>query len=176
MSSTHMLLQTFRRRVFRPFSRSVSSMVISPTPWNSNKYPAARRCDHVDTYQSAAKGEVRIADPYRWLEEYTEETDKWTSSQEAFTREFLDKNVDRKLLEGAFRASMDYAKVPRIIGVRVNVIEPVFVSSSAHRLCVKMAAGTGFITAGYRLNRVSNYYAYMQPEDFLMGVYSCISL
>lgn len=85
-------------------------MAISPTPWNSNKYPPARRCDHVDTYQSAAKGEVRVADPYRWLEEYSEETDKWTSSQEAFTREFLDKNVDRKRLEDAFRASMDYAK------------------------------------------------------------------
>lgn len=121
-----MLLQAFRRRVFRPFSRSISSMAISPTPWNSNQYPPARRCDHVDTYQSAAKGEVRIADPYRWLEEYTEETDKWTSSQEAFTREFLDKNVDRKRLEDAFRASMDYAKVPRMIGVRVNVIEPIF--------------------------------------------------
>lgn len=171
-----MLLQAFRRRVFRPFSRSISSMAISPTPWNSNQYPPARRCDHVDTYQSAAKGEVRIADPYRWLEEYTEETDKWTSSQEAFTREFLDKNVDRKRLEDAFRASMDYAKVPRMIGVRVNVIEPIFFFSSARRLCVKMAAGTGSITAGYKRNRVSNYYAYMHSEHFLMGVYSCVSL
>ncbi|KAF9449560.1 hypothetical protein P691DRAFT_799170 [Macrolepiota fuliginosa MF-IS2] len=80
------------------------------TRWTSNSYPKARRSDHVDTYQSATKGTVRVHDPYNWLEKHSEETDNWTSEQEAFTRAFLDQNPDRKRLEEAFRSSVDYAK------------------------------------------------------------------
>ncbi|KAF8075884.1 prolyl oligopeptidase [Lyophyllum atratum] len=83
---------------------------MAPTCWTPNAYPPTRRSDHVDIYKSAAKGEVRVSDPYQWLEEYTDETDKWTTSQELFTRSYLDKNADRQRLEDAFRASMDYAK------------------------------------------------------------------
>ncbi|TFK43090.1 prolyl oligopeptidase [Crucibulum laeve] len=83
---------------------------MSSTTWSPNSYPEARRSDHVDVYKSASKGEARVADPYQWLEEYTEETDKWTTAQEAFTRTHLDKNADRQRLEDAFRASTDYAK------------------------------------------------------------------
>lgn len=81
------------------------------TRWIPNRYPKARRSDHVDTFQSATAGTVRVTDPYHWLEEHSEETDKWTSEQEAFTRTYLDQNPDRKRLEDAFRASVDYAKV-----------------------------------------------------------------
>ncbi|KAG5642611.1 hypothetical protein DXG03_002481 [Asterophora parasitica] len=83
---------------------------MAPTPWTPNSYPPTRRSDHVDVWKSAAKGEVRVPDPYQWLEEYSDETDKWTTSQELFTRSYLDKNADRQKLEDAFRASMDYAK------------------------------------------------------------------
>ncbi|KAF8631993.1 hypothetical protein AX17_004938 [Amanita inopinata Kibby_2008] len=83
---------------------------MSPTPWSPNMYPHTRRSEHVDTYKSEAKGEVKVPDPYCWLEEYSEETDKWTSAQERFTRAFLDKNPDRKRLEESFRRSMDYPK------------------------------------------------------------------
>nr|QGP74449.1 prolyl oligopeptidase [Lepiota venenata]QKM76209.1 prolyl oligopeptidase [Lepiota venenata] len=81
-----------------------------PVPWTPNRYPKARRSDHIDTYQSATKGTVRVHDPYNWLEEHTEETDKWTSEQEVFTRAYLDQNPDRKRLEEAFRTSVDYPK------------------------------------------------------------------
>ncbi|KAF5372042.1 hypothetical protein D9615_008071 [Tricholomella constricta] len=97
-------------RVVGSFVRSVSSLTMAPTPWTPNNYPPSRRSDHVDIYKSAAKGEVRVPDPYQWLEENTDETDKWTTSQELFTRSYLDKNADRQRLEDAFRASMDYAK------------------------------------------------------------------
>lgn len=99
------------KRVSCLLTRSLASLTMAPTPWIPKSYPPARRSDHVDTYKSAAKGEVRVADPYQWLEADTEETDKWTSVQEAFTRTHLDKNTDRQKLEDAFRASMDYAKV-----------------------------------------------------------------
>ncbi|KAF9004715.1 prolyl oligopeptidase [Cyathus striatus] len=78
--------------------------------WASCPYPPARRSDHVEVYKSASKGEVRVHDPYQWLEEYTDETNKWIAAQEAYTRAYLDKNPDRKRLEDSIRASMDYAK------------------------------------------------------------------
>ncbi|KAF9558232.1 prolyl oligopeptidase [Agrocybe pediades] len=89
---------------------------MSRTPWTPNQYPATRRSDHVDVYKSTSRGEVRVPDPYQWLEENTEETDKWTSAQEAFTRSYLDKNPDLPKLEKAFRECTDYAKfsAPRL--------------------------------------------------------------
>ncbi|KIJ65569.1 hypothetical protein HYDPIDRAFT_174977 [Hydnomerulius pinastri MD-312] len=83
---------------------------MSPTPWTPNQYPEARRSDHVDVYKSEKQGEVRVADPYQWLEENTEETDKWTSAQDAFTRAYLDENPDRIKLEKEIRANTDYEK------------------------------------------------------------------
>jgi len=84
---------------------------MSRTPWTPNEYPPTRRSDHVDVYKSASRGEVRVADPYQWLEEHTKETDKWTSAQEVYTRSYLDKNSDLPKLEKAFRECTDYAKV-----------------------------------------------------------------
>ncbi|KIK99823.1 hypothetical protein PAXRUDRAFT_30278 [Paxillus rubicundulus Ve08.2h10] len=81
-----------------------------PTPWTPNQYPDARRSDHVDIYKSEKHGEVRVADPYQWLEQNTEETDKWTSAQDAFTRTYLDNNPDRVKLEKEIRANTDYEK------------------------------------------------------------------
>ncbi|KAF9057331.1 prolyl oligopeptidase [Panaeolus papilionaceus] len=83
---------------------------MSTTQWIPNQYPNARRSDHLDIYKSATKGEVRVADPYQWLEEDTPETDKWTTAQEAFTRTYLDKNPDLKSLEDAFTNVNNYPK------------------------------------------------------------------
>ncbi|KAH9963773.1 prolyl oligopeptidase [Russula dissimulans] len=74
-----------------------------PTPWTPGNYPPARRSDHIDVYQSAQWGEVHITDPYRWLEEYSDETENWITSD-------LSKNMDKGKLEDAFRSSMDYTK------------------------------------------------------------------
>jgi prolyl oligopeptidase len=100
-------------RGVRPNTRSISASatIMAPTPWTPGTYPATRRSDHVDIYKSASKGEVKVADPYQWLEEYSEETDNWTTAQQEYTRAYLDKNPDRQKLENVFRASMDYAKV-----------------------------------------------------------------
>ena len=68
-------------------------------------------CDHKDIYKSTSKGSVTVPDPYRWLEEYSDETDKWTSAQEAFTRSYIHKYPLRQRLEDAFFASQDYARV-----------------------------------------------------------------
>ena len=99
----------------RPFSlfRSTASLAhtMAPTPWTSNQYPSARHSDHVDVYESKKQGQVRVPDPYQWLEQNSDETDKWTSAQDAFTRVYLDKNPDRAKLEKEIRANTDYEKV-----------------------------------------------------------------
>ncbi len=81
------------------------------TAWTPHTYPPARRSDHVDVYKSEAKGEVKVHNPYEWLERNTEETENWTTAQEAFTQEYLNKNTDRQNLEDEIRKNTDYAKV-----------------------------------------------------------------
>lgn len=80
------------------------------TSWTPNRYPHARRSDHVDVYKSETKGEVKVHDPYEYLEHATEETEQWTTNQEAYTREYLDQNPDRQNLEDEIRKNMNYAK------------------------------------------------------------------
>ncbi|EIW79415.1 hypothetical protein CONPUDRAFT_60260 [Coniophora puteana RWD-64-598 SS2] len=80
------------------------------TPWTPNRYPQARRSDHVDVYKSEKHGEVRVPNPYRWLEEHSEETERWINAQAEFTKEYLSKNPDREVLEQEIRANTDYAR------------------------------------------------------------------
>jgi prolyl oligopeptidase len=84
---------------------------MSLVPWIPNSFPQTRRSNHVDIYKSAARGQVRVPDPYNWLEEYSEETDRWTHLQGSFTRSYLDKIPDRQHLEKLFLKVNDYAKV-----------------------------------------------------------------
>lgn len=90
---------------------STARLAHSATPSWPRVYPPTRRGDHVDVYKSAARGEVRVPDPYSWLEENSRETDEWVSAQEAFTRGYLDENPERQELEDEIRANMDFAKV-----------------------------------------------------------------
>ncbi|GBE79106.1 hypothetical protein SCP_0203030 [Sparassis crispa] len=85
-------------------------MPVASTPWVTNRYPPARRSDHVDAYKSESKGEVRVHDPYDWLEKNTSETEEWTTTQAGFAREYLDKNPERKVLEDEVRKNTDFAK------------------------------------------------------------------
>lgn len=108
-------LRVFRptTRVYKYFSfasRSTQTRTMT-TPWTPNQYPKARRSDHVDVYKSEKQGEVRVSDPYQWLEQQSQETDQWTTAQDQFTRSYLDTNPARTKLEQEIRANTDYAKV-----------------------------------------------------------------
>lgn len=83
---------------------------MTPTAWTPNRYPATRRTDHVDVYKSEVKGEVRVHDPYVWLEQQSDERDQWIDTQQAFTRSYLDQNPDRQKLEDEIRKNTDYEK------------------------------------------------------------------
>ena len=103
----------FRHAFGRVFSAlfSYSPPRMAPTTWVSKRYPPTRRSDHVDVYKSLLRGEVSVPDPYEWLENDSDETELWTTAQEAFAREYLDKNPDLERLKIACQNCVDYPKV-----------------------------------------------------------------
>ena len=110
----------------------MTSRWIAPTPWTPNAYPKARRGDHVDVYKSKNNGDVRVHDPYQWLEENSEETTAWVEgvladalvkkrtdgiavlfrhkAQAAFTQEYLQKNPELERLKKEMFKNIDYPK------------------------------------------------------------------
>lgn len=80
------------------------------TLWTPRQYPPTRRSDHFNLYKSESRGDVRIHDPYEWLGHPTQETEDWINQQDAFTRDYLDQNLDRQKLEDEIRANSDFAK------------------------------------------------------------------
>ena len=88
-----------------------SSLSATQTPWTKTTYPASRRSDHVDVYKSEKHGEVRVPDPYNWLEQNSEETEAWTTAQADFTRNFLDQYPHRDDIERQLRENFNYEKV-----------------------------------------------------------------
>lgn len=94
----------------RPFGRFTLS-TMAPNAWIPNRYPQSRRSDHVDVYKSKAKGTVNVPDPYNWLEKNSEETTRWVTEQERYTREYLHSSPHWKRIEADIRNVTDYAKV-----------------------------------------------------------------
>lgn len=50
---------------------------MAPLSWIPNTYPPARRSEHYDTWKSEKNGQVKVHDPYEWLESHSDETEKW---------------------------------------------------------------------------------------------------
>ncbi|PSS31986.1 hypothetical protein PHLCEN_2v2228 [Hermanssonia centrifuga] len=130
-------------------------MSVKRTAWVPHRYPAARRADHVDVYKSKTMGEVRVHDPYVWLERNTEETEAWTTAQEACTREYLDQNPDRQNLEDDIRKNTNYAKVHTSPMMFSRPGLTIFSSSFPLLVCVTMDGGIGITTVAFKPNPVS---------------------
>ena len=96
---------------------------MASTAWIPNRYPQSRRSDHVDVYKSKTKGTVKVADPYDWLEENSEETTRWVTEQEKYTREYLHSSPDWGRIEADIRNVTDYAKV-RAVQLIVSPLPP----------------------------------------------------
>jgi Prolyl oligopeptidase, N-terminal beta-propeller domain len=94
-----------------PVSLRLRNMTSPSLAWTPHCYPPTRRSDHVDVYRSGAGVEVKVSDPYVWLEKDGEEQENWLAAQEALARNFLDSHPDRIRLEEEIRASTDYEKV-----------------------------------------------------------------
>jgi hypothetical protein len=70
-SSTSLTMQSIFKAAVNVFSSTPATTV---KPFD---YPKAHRSDHIDVYKSKKEGEVKVHDPYQWLEEKSPETDKW---------------------------------------------------------------------------------------------------
>ena len=86
-----------------------------PARWSpqTHPYPAARRSDAATTYKSAKHGEVRVPEPYDWLEKppsESAETRTWTEAQAAYTQNFLEACSDTATLRERLEKNWDYAR------------------------------------------------------------------
>jgi len=72
----------------------------------SNDYPVARKSDQVDDYHG-----VRVADPYRWLEDLdSEETRKWVEAENKLTFAFLGEIPARTTIKERLTKLWNYEK------------------------------------------------------------------
>jgi prolyl oligopeptidase len=70
------------------------------------QYPAAKTGDQVDTYFG-----VRVADPYRWLEdENSPETARWVAEENKVTGDYLSKIPYRQAVKARLEKLFDYPK------------------------------------------------------------------
>jgi prolyl oligopeptidase len=72
------------------------------------KYPATRRTDHVDVYHG-----VKVADPYRWLEEdvrKSREVAEWVKAENEVTFAYLRAIPERKAIERRLKELWNYEK------------------------------------------------------------------
>ena len=69
-------------------------------------YPETRKTDHTDTYHG-----VKVADPYRWLEDdNSEETKAWVKAQNAVTDHYLAALPQREPVKKLYKAFFNYEK------------------------------------------------------------------
>lgn len=79
----------------------VTQQMIKP-----NSYPPARKADQVDDYHG-----VKVADPYRWLEDLdSEETRKWVEAQNKLSFGFLDSIPARATVKDRLTKLWNYEK------------------------------------------------------------------
>lgn len=135
-------IELIRRTLRAPVHTTSVRAMPSRTQWIPNRYPQARRSDHVDVYKSETKGEVRVHDPYQWLEHNTEETERWVTAQEGFTRQYLDQNAENQSLEDEIRNNEKFAKVRGLLCLSCSICPfvPVFCSKLQARQSVVLDA------------------------------------
>lgn len=97
-----------------PFSTSCPTMTAPlKTSWNpqATPYPPARRSGTVETFKSASKGDVPVANPYDWMHEPdASETQAFVEAQSTFTQAYLDKFAYKNEFKAALTKTWNYAK------------------------------------------------------------------
>lgn len=77
----------------------------------STPYPESPRGDHADVYRDAEGREVRVPDPYRWLEDPdSPETRRWVQAQNERTEDFLSALPARAAYRERLTALWDYPR------------------------------------------------------------------
>ncbi len=75
-------------------------------PIRLDEMPDTRKVDHIDTYHG-----VKVADPYRWLEDdRSAETGEWVKAQNSFTEQYFAKFTYREAIRKRLATVMNYPK------------------------------------------------------------------
>ncbi|KIM30914.1 hypothetical protein M408DRAFT_272569 [Serendipita vermifera MAFF 305830] len=106
----NVLIWTFISSSRPTYSRFASQRFMSTNATSPLRYPAARRGDHIDIYQSAARGKVEVHDPYQWLETSNDETKTWIQAQVDLTEDYLQRGPDRAKLKDLMMQNADFPK------------------------------------------------------------------
>ncbi len=99
----------------------VALVVAGSLPAQGSSAARAHRVDHVDEYHG-----VRVADPYRWMEEMkSPQVLRWVRAQDQRARGLAGSIADRSLIRDRLQALMDNGRVllPSARGDRVFLVE-----------------------------------------------------
>ena len=84
----------------------LSALLSASTFAQTMSAPPTRKSDHVDTYHG-----VRVADPYRWLEDdNSEETKAWVKAQNAVTDKYLTSLPQREPVKKLYKELFNFEK------------------------------------------------------------------
>lgn len=76
-----------------------------------SRYPQTRRGDHVDVYRNSQGQDVRVPDPYRWLEDPdAPETREWVEAQNRVSQDLLNSIPARQAYVQRLTELWDYAR------------------------------------------------------------------
>ena len=128
--------------------------IMMPTLWMPGNYPPTCRSDHINVYKSALQGKVHIPNPYRWLEEYSDEVDNQMTAPAAFTQAYLNQNADMQRLVNKFHASMNYTKVITWLFTPSSCLCDTISCISLRPVCLMMDRGIGSTIVVYNPNQV----------------------
>ena len=93
----HRLTRWIRRGLAFALSLGLTSSALAAEP--ALRYPAARRDDVVDTIHG-----VKVADPYRWLEDATKpDVQQWMRDEDKLTRDLLSHVPSRAKLQSRLK-------------------------------------------------------------------------
>ncbi|HUW05431.1 MAG TPA: prolyl oligopeptidase family serine peptidase [Williamwhitmania sp.] len=82
-------------------------LVLTSCNFNHVKYPKTKKVDQVDTYFG-----VKVADPYRWLEnDRSPEVEEWVKAENAVTNDYLSKIPFREKLKQRLTKVWNYEKM-----------------------------------------------------------------
>jgi len=82
-------------------------LVLTSCNFNHVKYPKTKKVDQVDTYFG-----VKVADPYRWLEnDRSPDVEEWVKAENAVTNDYLSKIPFREKLKQRLTKIWNYAKM-----------------------------------------------------------------
>ncbi len=69
------------------------------------EYPKPAKVDQVDDYHG-----IKVADPYRWMEEYSPQTTAWIDSENKITNDYLSKIPERQMIKDRITKLFNYEK------------------------------------------------------------------